>query len=374
MDTSYEKKLYNNEKKLYNIEFVRFIFSAMIIYYHLLHNNLITVTDGGTAFLNRLADDCEYAGFIVECFFIIAGYFLFRSYSKRPDLSVKEFAYNKIARLWPVLFVTVVIGVLFFGENEIPSLFNVLFLQCIGVSLDYQGITWYVSPFFWAILFYFVLLKCARNKKMCNVLIGVISYFSYVLLVNRFFGRETINDVFSLGVVRALGGIGVGYLIGVCLNSIQNMPAVKDFRGTKTQNLLIGAAFSLAEIASAALLMRHFLSRDNTYGNQFFIVILFSVLLVCMISGRGILSRIFNNKIFGFAGKYAYSIYMMQQIAFWILKDTLWKNTDFIRQHGLWCIAISLIFAILLGILTYYAVEKPAANALKKLGAKLFKK
>lgn len=361
-----------NKGKFYNIEFIRFLFSAIIIYYHLLHDNLIRVTDGGTAFLNDLAYDCEFASSIVECFFILGGYFLFVSYSKKPNLSIKEFTYNKIARLWPVLFVTVVIGILFFGESEINGVYNLLFLQCIGVSLNYQGITWYISPFFWAIIFYFVLLKCAKNKRKCNILIGVISYFSYVMLVNRFFGRETVHDVVSLGLVRALGGIGLGYLIGVIVNSIQNMPSVKNFKGTKFQNFLITAVISIAETASLALLLRHFFLKEQTTGNHFFVVIMFSILLVCMINGKGILSRICNNKFFGFAGKYAYSIYMMQQVSFWILKKTIWQDTAYIEQHALRSIAVSLIFSIVVGIITYYVIEKPATAGLKKLGGKLF--
>lgn len=360
--------------KLYNIEFLRFIFSVIIVYYHILHNNLPSKLGESTAYLNALADKCNYAGYVVECFFILAGYFLFQSYIKRPELTVKEFAYKKAVRLWPVLFVSILIAILFFGVDEIPSLFNALFLQCIGVSFDYQGIAWYISPFFWTILFYYVLIRCSKNKKTANIMIGVITYFSYVVLVNNFFGRETIFGILNLGLLRALGGIGVGYLIGLCLKSINELPFVKNFKGNKFQNFLIVLLMTLAELVFSALLIRHFFFADLTYGNQFFVVILFSGLMLCMLSGKGLLSRLFNNKFFGFLGKYSYSIYMMQQIAFWILKETLWENTAFVTQHSLRCIIFSTAFALLLGIAAYYIVEKPSAIVLNRFGKKLFAK
>lgn len=362
-------------KKLYNIEFLRFVFSVIIVYYHIFHNNLLaTLGSNTTGFINSLAESCDYASSVVECFFIIAGYFLFKSYIKNPNLPVKEFAYKKFIRLWPVLFVSLMIGVLFFGSDETPSFFNALFLQCIGVSLDYQGIAWYVSPFFWVMIFYYALLKCSKNKKTANIIIGVIAYFSYVVLVNLYFARQTVYGVLNLGVLRALGGIGVGYLIGLCLNSIENLPAVRNFNGNKLQNFLISLVVTLVEVGCLGLLVRHFFFRDLSYSNQFFVVILFSGLLICMVSGKGLVSRIFNNKFFGFFGRYSYSIYIMQQVAFWILKLTLWKNTDFAVNNTLQCIAVSTVFAVVIGILSYYIIEKTSAAVLKKLGTKIFSK
>lgn len=185
---------------------------------------------------------------------------------------------------------------------------------------------------------------------------------------------ETVNGFISLGLLRALGGIGVGYLIAVCLQSIKNMPSVRSFKPNKIQNFIICAIISVFEIGSLAMLMCHFLFVNKTYDNHFLVVIAFSVLFVCMVSTKGLLSRIFNNKFFGFFGKYAYSIYVMQTISFWILRDYVWKNSDYILNHGLRCIIISIAFAVAVGIITYYAVEKPCSKILKKFGNKLFSK
>ncbi len=362
-------------KRLYNIDFLRFVFAVIIVYHHLLHDNIIKAT-GGTDYFNSMAESWVYAGAIVECFFILAGYFLYKTYYKRPDLSVKEFTYKKIARLWPVLFIYCLLNVFVFKTNPYTSFYNVLFLQCIGVSTEYQGINWYISPFFWTLIFYFVLLKCVKNKKHLNIAIGLICYFSYVFLVNYSsgrFGRETVGFVFNLGLLRALGGIGVGYLTAFCLESIKKMPSIICFSPTKMQSAAITAVITVLEAVSIAALMINFIGKENADKNQFFAVIMFVLLLVCMLSQKGVISRVFNRKIFGTLGKYSYSIYVMQQIAFWTLRDVFWqKNISYIQQHGLRTLLISLVFSVALGIVTYYVVEKPAAALFKKMGKRIF--
>ncbi len=359
--------------KLYSIESLRFLFAVIIVYFHILHNNIIEAT-GGTVYLNRLADNCNYAGAIVDCFFILGGYFMYKSFCKNPDLSVKQFSYRKFSRLWPVLFVSTVLCLLFFDYKFYPNFFDILFLQNIGVSLDYQGINWYVSPFFWVIIFYYVLLKHSKNKRILNIIVGVTVYFSYVILVNNRapnFGREAIGYALNAGVLRALGGIGLGYLIAVCCESVKSMPFIKNFKASAFQNILITFIVTVLEAGSIVMMSIHFFARSKAYANEFIVVILFTALFVCFLSGKGLISKIFSFKLFANFGKYAYSIYIMQSVSFNILARTLWK-TSYATEHSLKCILLSVAFAVALGIATYYIVEKPSAKLLKKFERKLF--
>lgn len=366
----------NKSKKLYNVEAVRFLFAVIIVYYHILHSNIMNFT-GNSAFYEKLALQSNNASLIVECFFIISGYFLYKSYCRRPDLSVKEFIYNKVARLWPMLLVYELIILIFFSGKPYVSFFNVLFLQCNGISFDYQGINWYISPLFWCLIFYFVLLKCTKDKRKTNLFIAVLVYFSYVMnlrATNGDFGRDVEYGFISLAMFRAIAGVGLGYLIGTGLNSVKNLPSVKNFKPGKMERAVISVVISVFEIGSFALLLVQLLYKDKAYQNKFIAVILFSCLFICMLTGKGILSRITNNRLLGFFGKYAYSIYVMQQISFYIMQKTLWQNTAFVQQHALRCIAVSIVITVLFGIAAYYIIEKPAAALFRKFGKKLFKK
>mgnify|MGYP001522122991 CR=1 FL=1 len=62
-------------EKLYSVEFLRFIFACVIVYFHFLHTNIMNYT-GGSAFYQKLADNCS-GDKLVECFFILSGFFLF---------------------------------------------------------------------------------------------------------------------------------------------------------------------------------------------------------------------------------------------------------------------------------------------------------
>ena len=359
----------NDVSKMNQIEWIRFLFAVIIVYFHLLHQNIMAYTGKSLEKYETLATQSAFSYAIVECFYILAGYFLYHSYVKRPEETIGAFAYKKFARLWPVLAFSTIIQVLIFDYKWYPQLFNLLFLQCVGVSLEYKGINWYISPYFFVMIFYFAVLKCSKDKKKTTLFIAVLVYFSYVLNINETgggFGRETVHLFFNLAVFRAVAGIGQGCLLAAGLREVSEN---RKFNQTlvKTGRILSFLEISLVEAGSLLLLLVNFLWCDYAYNNQFIVVIMFSILLICMKCGKGILSRIFNRKIFGIWGKYSYSIYVMQQISFYILQRTIWKNQDFVENHMYRCLGVSILFSVAVGIGTYYVVEKPAMKILLKL-------
>jgi len=348
------------DERLHNIEFLRFLFSGIIVYFHILHSNIMQYVNTNTTY-SILREKSDAAGVIVECFFIISGYFLFISYRRDTHIDIFQFAVKKFFRLWPVLFFSILLGLVFFSEKKFPSILNSLFSQCIGLSLDYKGINWYISPLFWVSLFYFALLINFDSKKV-NVIIAVLVYFSYVIIINEAngeFGRHTVHGIINLGTARAVAGIGLGYLIGItieCINSSKlRFLFFSPKFSLKAVRLIVG---TIVELISLAFLLEYCLI-GSRYNNQFIVVIFFSALLICFIYRLGALSKVLDNKIMDYFGKYTYSIYVMQQISFWILQRSFWKYESFINQVGI-CISISIIFCIVIGIITYYAIERPA--------------
>lgn len=143
-------------EKYHNIEFLRFVFAIIIVYFHILHANIIKFIGNNHDYI-VLAKMSVNAGWIVECFFIISGYFLYKSINADNDINIIKFIWKKISRLGPVLIFSCIIGVIFFDQNIYQAIFNSLFLQCIGLSLDYKGINWYISPLFWALILYYTI-------------------------------------------------------------------------------------------------------------------------------------------------------------------------------------------------------------------------
>ena len=103
----------NTEKRYYNIEFLRFAFAICIVYFHLLHSFMMDYTGNADLYI-RLAEQSKYAKYIVECFFIISGYFLYHTIQRHPEMTTQGFIMRRIIRLWPVLACSIMISAVFF--------------------------------------------------------------------------------------------------------------------------------------------------------------------------------------------------------------------------------------------------------------------
>lgn len=360
------------EGKLHNVEFLRFVFSITIVYFHILHSNIVGCVGEDPRYLG-LQSLSDNAGLIVECFFILSGYFLFASAKNCDGLSFPAFAVKKVFRLWPVLAFSTVIGVLFFRQSKYAAVFNLLFLQCIGLSLEYKGINWYISPLFWGLLFYFALLKYFDRKRV-HVGMALLSYFCYLVNIvrcNGGFARETVYGVVNLGFARALAGLGLGYLLRLALEEISEYRIALSPEWKRAVAAGACVVSTLLETGILCFLVKYFLL-GGKYQNRMIVVILFTMLLTCFICRKGLISRLLNVPLWSFFGKYAYSIYVMQQTAFFLLQRTLWKTAvvDQVRV----CISLSLFFSVALGIVTYHLVERPGMKLYSRLFALIVKK
>lgn len=358
-----DNMLFEKGKRWYNIDFLKFIFAVIIVYYHVLHANIMNYTGDNPVYVKLQSSNGD-AGIIVEMFLIIAGFFLYTSLRRGlPD--TMEFILSKFFRLWPVLFFAIVMIMIINKDVNYPSFFISFFLQCVGISLDYKGITWYISPYFWSLIFYFLLLKNIKRETL-NVIIPVIVYFSYVVNINYTgggFGRETIWCCISLGFLRCLGGIGMGYLIAKVLDYIYSTKYIHFFR--ISQKVFSEIIFSALEIISLGFIIKYTVFSKLGYKNKFVFVIFFSILFICFVLKKGIVSCLFEFLGKSNLGRYAYSIYVMQQVSFYFLGKTLWLYQGIIECEWL-CLLLSVFFSVLIGIIVYYLIEVPFIKIYKR--------
>ncbi len=350
-----------------NVDILRFIFAVIIVYFHLVRNDIFNnVSELCTNFIYpSTVDNC----YVLGIFMIMAGFFLFKEFNEKPERSWTDFALNKISRLWPVLAFSVlaalILHIFYATQFSFGSeVFSLLFLKCTGVTLDYTGINWFISPYFWVMLFYFYVLKHFKFDK-ANFIIALVIYFSTVASVNYFHGRfdrETFALFFSGGMLYCLAGIGLGYFIGLFYEKVKNCSEI--FK-TAAQKFIKFVIVSVIELCSFSFIIYHFFFKPLNNDNKIIYMIILSVLFFCFLIKQGLLSKIFNNNISEFLGKYSYSIYVMQQVAFDIMGITLWKHTDFLANYPVISIALSLLIAVLTGIFTYHLVEVPGGKFLR---------
>lgn len=348
------KEIHNHKWK--NIEAVRFFFALSIVYFHLLHSYMMPYTEG-TKLYSVLAEQSRYAKYIVECFFIMSGFFLYRSILAHPEQGTLDFLKKRVYRLWPVLAFSTILSVIFLKQPPAEGLLNLFFLQSTGLTLGWKGLNWYVSAFFFAELFYFLLYQAMKNSAGMKLLIGILVYFGYALNITATgggFGRTVVYGVFSLAMARGIAGIGMGYLLGFFYDALAERKK-PDSRKKKREMLLI----SFLEAASFGILAADFFLGKEMNQNQFLVVVCFSVFFLCMLTEKGIFSRILVTARLDKLGKYAYATYVMQRIAFLLLEKTFWLETAFLQNHAAFSLVFSLAVTQAVGIGTYYLIEQP---------------
>ena len=339
-------------KRLHALDTVKFLFSIIIVFFHLFYSNMKPYI-GETELFQLAAIAMRPSGAIVECFLIIAGYFIYTGF-KKANKSFATYVSDRLIRLWPVFAFYCLCCVFLVNCNFQDLFLDLCFLRCTGISLEYRGIIWYIPPFFWCSLLIYAILK-AFSRQKAILLLAVLMYICYAVNINHLngsLGRETIHKWLSLGMLHVMGGLCAGVLVAV----IKEMWFQQDILSPKRKYVCI----SLIEALSLGTLTWHFLI-EKLYNNAIISVIIFSILFLCLLSNSGLISRILSWSPLAYCGRFCYSIYVMQQISFWILARLYWKPyTESIQQHPALSIALSGICSILIGIATYYLVEAPA--------------
>lgn len=195
----------------------------------------------------------------------------------------------------------------------------------------------------------------------------ILVYFGYVLNImttDGGFGRKVVYGVCSLAIARAIAGVGLGYLLGNLYDRIKEKYRELHLEADMERRLIWG--LSLMEIISFLALLGDFFIGKQAGKNQFIVVILFSVLFVCMLTEKGILSRTISRIPLWRFGKYAYSVYVMQEAAFFLLEHTLWKNTRFLQTCPAGALGISVLLTVCLGAAVYYLVERPLCGKINE--------
>lgn len=343
----------------YHIDLMRFIFSVIIVYYHILHASIMPyVTNARYA---QLAEPLNYSTNIVICFFIIGGVFMYRSFASRPELPVFEYIVSRVVRLWPVLVFAMLVGKIDWNR----TLINAAFLQCSGLSLENKGILWYVSSFFFSNIFLYAILRSFSRRKAAFG-ISILVYFCTAFLINYnnglIGGRDTVLYVLSIGVLRGVAFTGVGILLAMIYEKLRAMLELAPLSDLSQKILFVIKAAT--EILTIRFLYNYFMLSKRV-SNHIILVLVFSLFLLCLLSRNDPLGLVLNRKVFGFCGKYAYSIYVMQGTSFYLLQKTLWNSEAFVSNVWL-ALAVSTAFAVAVGIGTYYLVERPCAGLYSK--------
>ena len=354
------------KRRLCNLDTLRFVFAVLIVYYHVAGGYILPFV-GKDAYYQQMAANCRKMCMVAHIFFVISGFFLLKSIKRLQEgsYSFTDFSRDKIFRLWPVMFFSLLTMYLV-HKISWPMLFlNSFFLQCIGVSFQYRGLLWWVSCLFWALIFWAGLARAIRDLRRFNFIGGVVVYFCIVLNMqngNESFGRDVIWRVFCLGLLSAIGLVGVGLFLSQLLQNC----TWDAWRKWDLVTVIRRVIWTIIEIWAIYCLYLDFCVK-GAFQNQLICILAFCLLVVSFVRRSGMVAFIVDNKICGYLGRYAYSIYVFQQVVFFFLGKYCWANWT--ANMGFWsCISLSVFCAVIIGVIVYYLVEVPGAGFCRKLG------
>ncbi len=330
------------KERNYTIDFFRIIFILIICIHHF--QSIIN-----TKFIN--------SGYIcVEFFFIVSGFFLYKSFKKNSDSTSLKYTVDRIKKLYPLYIFAFIImlilttvesyfrGNLNIQKNVFTSISEVLLLQNVGIfngGINYP--MWYLSTLIVAGFFIFELLK--RDKNLYLKILGPLSILIYFAFINKNYGTLEVWDNIN-GIYLPLVRTFVDMTIGCILSYIIDEYYVKIKNSIDSHKMF----FRILEIINYAILF--YLIINNT-PYQIYSVIAFTILISFANLDNSICYKLFNNKVFRYNGDLTYSMYV-NHASIILIFTHLYKRLNYLQDNPL----ISICIYIIVLILYSYCIDK----------------
>lgn len=340
-----------SSERLKNVDFFRFIFAVMIVMYHcngVLYSKFSNV-------ISNLLPGVSHFNICVDFFFIISGFFLFKSLKK--DMPAFEFMKNRFLRLAPLIWLYLLLDNNFY-------IIKLFLLNDIGFG-PRAGTTihWYVSVLFWLSLFYFTLAKVFEEKYL-NLIIWIITVCSLGFCLNwsEFMLGGNYQNVFyfvNVGVLRGLFGMGIGYFVYLLYKS--------DFLNN-INSYMKKFLYVFEPIIFFYFIGMFIFSAVMPKNTAFTYLILFVIIFFMFMKNLGILSKLLNKEFSVIIGSWSYAIYVMHPLVIKMFRQFAYQHKAFVADNTMLMFWITVATAVFVGSITHYLFEKPINKLFKKFG------
>lgn len=328
----------------YCIDFFRFIFSFIILFYH----SWTFTGVYGSGFFN-------YGFYAVDFYYIVTGYLMMNSIYKKTDKydnlgkETFNFIYRKIKKLLPAMLLTFVIGIFFvYGKNfDIKILFSdgiigeLFQLGILGYDMPLNSSWWYISAMIIALMILYPLARKDKEKYTYYTAPLILIIALMLIKKNGIWINDPMNSHFFFrnGFYKAIIFIILGNLSYELSIKIKN----KNYSGKKC------ILFSIVEPLIYILLIYNM--HYNVIGT-IIEALLFTFVVALTFSNITISKKIFKSSIWKKLGTFGFYMYLCQiSIRTYLLRHNTHPYNEMIIRYLLISLAVTIIVYIFVEII-----------------------
>jgi len=352
--------------KIPQLNFIRFVLSLAIVVFH----SGLTIYPFDQPVLRALFSSANLG---VSIFFVLSGFVLVITYhdaEKGPVLNKEQYWINRLARIYPVYLFSMIlcfIATLLANPAAIrplPVLLSMLLLQAWipPFPLYMNGLAWALSvQLFFYVIFPYVLpvLASLSTSRLIKVVSAfwAFSLFVHVFLIETMYGEGPAftHDVIFYNPLMHVNSFIVGIGGGLML---QRLPA-----GGNSYVPGLCMLFSGACLAALILVPNPVIR----FGHNGLLAPLGMLFIFGLAKDRSGLSRLLMSRPVMLLGELSFGIFILQGplkilVRYqYITHGVTWSSP--VRFH------VYLVLLAMLALASYYLIEKPARNIIKRLFA-----
>ena len=289
----------SENKILYNMEFLRVVFTLEILFRHFVSVGNIWWNQG---WIN------------IVFFFILSGFFLAKTFS--PNRQMLDYLKKRLIQFIPLVTLGCILDSLFVHKINLLAFLSSMFLLS-GTGIFPRStcctVAWYVSILFWVSILYFYMLKTLK-RETATLFLGFIAFFGTVAIVKldpygKFLGAPgDIGNIIDMQIVYGMALMAVGYFVWVIYTALN-----EKISPTRFQKVV----FSVIELS---LLIYSILFINVKYlfpSNRAIAIIVFAALIMLFALKIGYVSQFFEKKIWSKIAKYSLATYLTQGFLVW---------------------------------------------------------
>lgn len=334
----------NKNDRNYYIDFLKFIFSVIIVFYH---SWVFSGTYGNGIFNNGY--------FAVDFYFIVTGYLLMNTINKekstRDSLGISTFKFikNKFKRIIPYVILSFILGYIFiYGKSGLnlsillsnSTIAEFFQIGIFGFGLNINSACWYISTMFFVLLIFYPIAK--KNKENFTYLIIPIFILFTLVFIN--FNNININDPLGIKYLFINGfykGIIFTSLGVICYEISQYLKNIKTSNKQKW-------TFTIIETLIYLILIYNM---NNLKIGSILVAILFTFNIAVTFSNQSYMGSLFKSKKWQELGKFGFIIFLNNCAVRTFLLN---KNYGF-SYYKMLIIYFSIV--IIISFLSYILIE-----------------